>query len=226
MEKMGPSSPKMGKTMLDLIRDKESQVGEERKKFGCQLTSKYPVCTTNDWTIIGLASMSSKLKLQEAISSTDKPISGNMDDFTFPILHAGGGPCKQLVPSAFSHQLGLVAGGSPPPWFLATTGGKEGEDEEKMDMLWEDFNEELASVPPLCPLSPVINKQERLETKEEAWLEDELIVVDMEKSMKHLQHPQDGRVVRRRRWSVRLMLRLLKKLFLVKKSRNPRTAPI
>ncbi|KAF8730892.1 hypothetical protein HU200_016764 [Digitaria exilis] len=180
MEKMGPSSPKMGKTMLDLIRDKESQVGEERKKFGCQLTSKYP----------------------------------------------GGGPCKQLVPSAFSHQLGLVAGGSPPPWFLATTGGKEGEDEEKMDMLWEDFNEELASVPPLCPLSPVINKQERLETKEEAWLEDELIVVDMEKSMKHLQHPQDGRVVRRRRWSVRLMLRLLKKLFLVKKSRNPRTAPI
>nr|CAB3489421.1 unnamed protein product [Digitaria exilis] len=148
-----------------------------------------------------------------------------MDDFTFPILHAGG-PCKQLVPSAFSHQLGLVAGGSPPPWFLATTGGEEGEDEEKMDMLWEDFNEELASVPPLCPLSPVINKQGRLETKEEAWLDDELIVVNLDKSMKHLQHPQDGKVVRRRRWSVRLMLRLLKKLFLVKKSRNPRTAPI
>ncbi|CAO2140715.1 unnamed protein product [Urochloa humidicola] len=146
-----------------------------------------------------------------------------MDDFTFPTLHAGG-PCNQLLPSAFPHQLGL--GGSPPPWFLAAAAGGEEDEEEKMDMLWEDFNEELASMPPLCPLSPLINKG-GLAMKEEAWFEDDLIVVDLEKRVKHLQHPQDGRVVRRRRWSLALMLRLLKKVFLVKKSRNnPKTAPI
>jgi hypothetical protein len=147
------------------------------------------------------------------------------DDFTFPTLHAGG----QLVPSAFPpHQLGL--GGSPSRWFLATVAGEEEEEEEeeKMDMLWEDFNEELASVPPLCPLSPVINK-ERLAM---SWLDldddDKMVVVDLEKHCKgkHPHHPQDGRVVRRRKWSLMLMLRLLKKLFLVNKSRNPRTAPI
>ncbi|RCV37487.1 hypothetical protein SEVIR_8G068200v4 [Setaria viridis] len=140
-----------------------------------------------------------------------------MDDFTFPTLYAGG----------FPHQLGL-GGSSPPPWFLAAAaGGEEDEDEEKMDMLWEDFNEELASAPPLCPLSPVINKGGLAMKEEEAWLDDELIVVDLEKRAKHLHSPQDGRVVRRRRWSMALMLRLLKKLFLVKKSRNnPRTAPI
>ena len=143
-----------------------------------------------------------------------------MDDFTFPTFHAGG----QLLPSAFRHQLG----GSPLPWFLAAAREEE-EEEEKMDMLWEDFNEELASVPPLCPLSPAINKA-ALAMKEAAggWLgdDDEMIVVDLEKQGKHPRaQPQDGRVVRRRKWSLRLMLRLLKKLFLVKKSRNPRTAP-
>ncbi|CAO2148110.1 unnamed protein product [Urochloa humidicola] len=136
-----------------------------------------------------------------------------------------GGPCNQLLPSAFPHQLGF--GGSPPPWFLAGAGVDEDDEEEKMDMLWEDFNEELASAPPLCPLSPLINKG-GLGTKEEAWLEDGLILVDLKKHAKHLQHnPEDGKVVRRRRWSLALMIRLLKKLFLVKKSRNnPRTAPI
>ncbi|OQU83082.1 hypothetical protein SORBI_3005G073400 [Sorghum bicolor] len=147
-------------------------------------------------------------------NSTDKPISGG-----------------QLLPSsAFRHQLG---GGSPLPWFLAAAGDEEEEEEEKMDMLWEDFNEELASVPPLCPLSPVINKGSALAMKEAAgWLgyDGDMIVVDLEKhgNGKHPRrpHPQDdGRVVRRRKWSLRLMLRLLKKLFLVKKSRNPRTAP-
>ncbi|OEL21211.1 hypothetical protein BAE44_0017770 [Dichanthelium oligosanthes] len=181
MEKTSPSSPKMEKTSLDLIADKESQFGEERKKFGWQLTSKYQ---------------------------------GNMDDFTFPTLHAG----------AFPHHLGL-GGSAPPPWFLAAAGGEEDEDEEKMDMLWEDFNEELTSAPPLCPLSPLINKGGLAMKEEEAWLEDELIVVDLEKHAKHLPS-QDGRVVRRRRWSMRLMLRLLKKLFMVKKTRDPRTAPI
>ncbi|WVZ53708.1 hypothetical protein U9M48_004613 [Paspalum notatum var. saurae] len=146
-----------------------------------------------------------------------------MGDFTFPTLYAEG-PYNQLLPPAFPHQLGL-GGGSPQPWFIAVAGGEEEEEEEKMDMLWEDFNEELASVPPLCPLSPLINKG-GLAMKEEDMIDGNgMIVVDLEKFAKHI-HPQDGRVVRRRRWSMALMLRLLKKLFLVKKTRNPRTAPI
>ncbi|TVU26281.1 hypothetical protein EJB05_28820, partial [Eragrostis curvula] len=151
-----------------------------------------------------------------------------MDDFTFPTLHAGR-QCKEL-PSPFSHQLGI--GGSPPPWFTAAVaaggGGDGGEEEEdKMDMLWEDFNEELASVPPLCPLSPLIDKRGLAMTKE-AWLGDDDVIVagDMEKRLGRLLVAHDGRVVRRRRWSLLLMLRLLKKLFLVKRTRNPRTAPI
>jgi len=144
-----------------------------------------------------------------------------MDDFTFPTFHAGG----QLLSSPFRHQLG----GSPLPWFLAAAGEEE-EEEEKMDMLWEDFNEELASVPPLCPLSPVINKGALAMKEAAGWLggdgDGDTVVVDPEKHGKHPRpQPQDGRVVRRRKWSLRLMLRLLKKLFLVKKSRNPRTAP-
>ncbi|XP_062183136.1 uncharacterized protein LOC133887201 [Phragmites australis] len=143
-----------------------------------------------------------------------------MDDFTFPTLHAGG-QCKQL-PLAFPHQLGL---GSPPPWFAAVVASSsDGEEQDKMDMLWEDFNEELASAPPLCPLSPLINKGEPM--MKEAWLDDVIgDIVDPEKHGGRLRL-HDGRVVRRRRWSLLLMLRLLKKLFLVKKSRNPRTAPI
>jgi len=34
MEKMGPSSPKMGKMISDLVKDKESRGGEGRKNFG------------------------------------------------------------------------------------------------------------------------------------------------------------------------------------------------
>ncbi|KAL6868251.1 hypothetical protein ACP4OV_015096 [Aristida adscensionis] len=151
-----------------------------------------------------------------------------MDDFTFPTLHAGGGQCmKQLPPAAFPHhhhQLGL---GSPPPWFVAVAaaGAGAGGEEDKMDMLWEDFNEELASAPPLCPLSPLHSKLGM--TTKEAWLHDELVAVDPERRAgRRLSKHADGRVVRRRRWSLLLMLRLLKKLFLVKKSRDARTAPI
>uniref|UniRef100_A0A0A9DSE2 Uncharacterized protein n=1 Tax=Arundo donax TaxID=35708 RepID=A0A0A9DSE2_ARUDO len=149
-----------------------------------------------------------------------------MDDFTFPTLHAGG-QCKQL-PAEFPHQLGL--GGSPPPWFTAivAAGSGGGEEEDKMDMLWEDFNEELASAPPLCPLSHLIDKRGLAMSTEEAWLDDDDLVVagDPEKRVGRLLRAHDGRVVRRRRWSLLLMFRLLKKLFLIKKSRNPRTAPI
>lgn len=41
MENMGPSSPEMGKKALDLTGDRELRVGEGRKNFGCQFTSKY-----------------------------------------------------------------------------------------------------------------------------------------------------------------------------------------
>jgi hypothetical protein len=152
-----------------------------------------------------------------------------MDDFTFPTLRAGR-KCKELQVS-FPAKLGL--GGSPPPWFAAAvvaTGCGSGEEEQdKMDMLWEDFNEELASVPPLCPLSPLIDKRgpPAMMTKE-AWLHDDVIVAsgDTEKRVGRLLLAYDGKVVRRRKWSLLLMLRLLKKLFVVKRTRNPRTAPI
>ncbi|KAK3119412.1 hypothetical protein QOZ80_9AG0670050 [Eleusine coracana subsp. coracana] len=126
-----------------------------------------------------------------------------------------GRPCKDLQ-AAFPHQLDL--GGSPPPWFAAVvaTGGVG--EEDKMDMLWEDFNEELASIPPLCPLSPLIDKR-GLPTTKEAWL----VAGD---ATEKLMRAYDGKVVRRRRWSLLLMLRLLKKLFLVKRTRNPRTTLI
>jgi len=41
MENMGPRSPEMGKKKLDLTGDRELRVGEGRKKYGCQFTSKY-----------------------------------------------------------------------------------------------------------------------------------------------------------------------------------------
>jgi hypothetical protein len=148
-----------------------------------------------------------------------------MDDFTFPTLRAGS-QCKELQ-AAFPGELGL--GCSPPPWFtaaiVAATGGEE---EDKMDMLWEDFNEELVSVPPLCPLSPLIDKRGPPGMMEEAWLHDDVIVADgnTEKRVGCLLRAYDGKVVRRRRWRLLLMVRLLKKLFLVKRTRNPRTKPI
>ncbi|KAE8821163.1 hypothetical protein D1007_00789 [Hordeum vulgare] len=145
-----------------------------------------------------------------------------MDEFTFPTVPDG--QCK-LAPF-------------PPPWFVVAEeeddGGSSGGGgvpwgrDEKMDMLWEDFNEELARAPPVCPLSP-LSKGGGLMTmammKEAEWFYsdgdgDEGGVIETRKrSGRHM-------VVRRRRWSLLLMLRLLKKLFLVKKSRNGRTAPI
>jgi hypothetical protein len=142
-----------------------------------------------------------------------------MDEFTFPTVP--GGQCK-LAPF-------------PPPWFLAAlsedeedSGGAPWGGDEKMDMLWEDFNEELARVPPVCPLSPLTKGAGGLMTmtmmKEAAWLDDDGDsyggVAEKGRRGRHM-------VVRRRRWSLLLMLRLLKKLFLVKKSRNQqRTTPI
>ncbi|CAM0874733.1 unnamed protein product [Alopecurus aequalis] len=143
-----------------------------------------------------------------------------MDEFTFPAVP--GGQCK-LSPF-------------PPPWFVAAIAEENGGDsggapwggDEKMDMLWEDFNEELARAPPVCPLSPLTKGGGGLMTmtmmKESAyWLDDaegDGGVAEKGRRGRHM-------VVRRRRWSVLLMLRLLKKLFLVKKSRNQqRTTPI
>jgi hypothetical protein len=140
-----------------------------------------------------------------------------MEEFTFPTVP--GGKCK-LAPF-------------PPPWFLAAlsededeSGGAPWGGDEKMDMLWEDFNEELARVPPVCPLSPLTKGGGGLMTmtmmKEAAyWLDDgsDGVVAETGKRGRHM-------VVRRRRWSLLLMLRLLKKLFLVNKSRNQRTTSI
>ncbi|KAF7048137.1 hypothetical protein CFC21_056949 [Triticum aestivum] len=151
-----------------------------------------------------------------------------MDEFTFPTVP--GGQCK-LAPF-------------PPPWFVAAVAEEEeGDDgsggggapwgrDEKMDMLWEDFNEELARAPPVCPLSPVSKGGGLMAMtmmKEAEWFYsdgdgdgDDGGVIEARKRTGSGRHM----VVRRRRWSLLLMLRLLKKLFLVKKSRNGRTAPI
>jgi hypothetical protein len=70
--------------------------------------------------------------------------------------------------------------------------------EDEMDLLWEDFNEELArAAPPPCPLTntgaPWTATKELAETRRRA-------------------------VVRRKRTGLLAMLRLLKKLFLAHKS--------
>jgi hypothetical protein len=73
-------------------------------------------------------------------------------------------------------------------------------EEHKMDMLWEDFNEELSHAAPPCPLSK--------EWASEAWLASDGL----------LAAASGGSVVRRRRLSLLMMLKLLKKLFLRRKS--------
>ncbi|BAF27793.1 uncharacterized protein [Oryza sativa Japonica Group] len=138
-----------------------------------------------------------------------------MEEFTF--FPAATSPRRD-------HRLGLV--GSPPPLLFAAVievdDGDDGEEEEKMDLLWEDFNEELARAPPVCPLSPLNIKGGGL-TATTAMAKD-----DGGGGEKQARRMYSGSVVRRRRrWSLLLMLRLLKNLFLAKNTRNnPRTAPI
>ncbi|KAL6906184.1 hypothetical protein ACP4OV_003785 [Aristida adscensionis] len=81
--------------------------------------------------------------------------------------------------------------------------------EDKMDMLWEDFNEELASVAPPCPLT---SKGASWTTAKESWLAG--VVDDAGAGAETRKHA----VVRRRRMGLLMMLRLLKKLFLAHKS--------
>uniref|UniRef100_A0A0D9XXI1 Uncharacterized protein n=1 Tax=Leersia perrieri TaxID=77586 RepID=A0A0D9XXI1_9ORYZ len=88
--------------------------------------------------------------------------------------------------------------------------GGGGGEEAKMDMLWEDFNEELsrAAAAPPCPLSK--------EWTKEAWLAG-----DGTPELRCRATPaaaNSGSVVRRRRLSLLMMLKLLKKLFLAHKS--------
>uniref|UniRef100_A0A0D9XQ21 Uncharacterized protein n=1 Tax=Leersia perrieri TaxID=77586 RepID=A0A0D9XQ21_9ORYZ len=153
-----------------------------------------------------------------------------MDEFTF-FPGIPGAQCKiPAAPLPFprrDHHLGLV--GSPPPWLLAaatavTEDDDGGDGAEKMDLLWEDFNEELARTPPVCPLSPLNMKAK------ESWLieaVDDDVDVAGGGSGEQRRRMYSGSVVRRRRrWSLLLMLRLLKSVFLAKNKRNPRTAPI
>ncbi|KAF0894638.1 hypothetical protein E2562_001933 [Oryza meyeriana var. granulata] len=150
-----------------------------------------------------------------------------MEEFTF-FSGVAGGQCKIPAATTLSsssprrdHQLGL---GCPPPWLLAAVAedddGDDGGEEEKMDLLWEDFNEELARTPPVCPLSPLNIKGGGLTAMaKDAWLDAG--------GGERARRMYSGSVVRRRRrWSLLLMLRLLKNLFLAKNTRNARTAPI
>uniref|UniRef100_A0A0E0FAA3 Uncharacterized protein n=1 Tax=Oryza meridionalis TaxID=40149 RepID=A0A0E0FAA3_9ORYZ len=84
-----------------------------------------------------------------------------------------------------------------------------GEETKTMDMLWEDFNEELsrAAAAPPCPLSK--------EWTKEAWLAGD----GTPEMRRHAATAAaSGSVVRRRRLSLLMMLKLLKKLFLAHKS--------
>ncbi|OEL16223.1 hypothetical protein BAE44_0022759 [Dichanthelium oligosanthes] len=79
--------------------------------------------------------------------------------------------------------------------------------EDKMDMLWEDFNEELARAAQPCPLT---KGTPSWATTKEAWLAGD----GYEGAAETRKHA----VVRRRRMGLLMMLRLLKKLFLAHKS--------
>ncbi|CAL4896631.1 unnamed protein product [Urochloa decumbens] len=81
--------------------------------------------------------------------------------------------------------------------------------EDKMDMLWEDFNEELARAAQPCPLT---KGTPSWSAAKESWLaSDSYEYEGAAETRKHA-------VVRRRRMGLLMMLRLLKKLFLAHKS--------
>ncbi|KQJ91985.1 uncharacterized protein LOC104584761 [Brachypodium distachyon] len=168
------------------------------------------------------------------------------EEFTFPSCtqpEQRGGASKSLAFPQFA---------SPPPWFFVSVpgadedrhrrcfsavekptkvtnkddgyyyihggGGSErfamAEEQHKMDMLWEDFNEELARAPPPCPLSK--------EWASEAWLPGD----EARAATRHaVVVPGSGGVVRRRRLSLLVMLKLLRKLFLARKSTSRKTPP-
>uniref|UniRef100_A0ACD5XNV9 Uncharacterized protein n=1 Tax=Avena sativa TaxID=4498 RepID=A0ACD5XNV9_AVESA len=100
------------------------------------------------------------------------------------VEHAGKSSCADY-PGARSERFAVV-------------------EEHKMDMLWEDFNEELSCTAPPCPLSK--------EWASEAWLPGDGIL------SRHVAAASGGSVVRRRRLSLLMMLKLLKKLFLRRNS--------
>ncbi|PNT63994.1 uncharacterized protein LOC100822468 [Brachypodium distachyon] len=144
-------------------------------------------------------------------------------------------------PSPTAAVQGSAAPPFPPPWFLAAVAEVEAEHggggggEEKMDMLWEDFNEELACAAPVCPLSPLHGDggggglMTMAMMKDAAWLDSDSDGDVGGGPAGKLRRRRHYMVVRRRRWSLVLMLRLLKKLFLAKKSRtshSQRTAPL
>ena len=79
--------------------------------------------------------------------------------------------------------------------------------EDKMDMLWEDFNEELARAAQPCPLTKG--------TPSWAATKDSWFAGD---GYEGAGETRKHAVVRRRRMGLLMMLRLLKKLFLAHKS--------
>ncbi|CAN6349146.1 unnamed protein product [Urochloa humidicola] len=79
--------------------------------------------------------------------------------------------------------------------------------EDKMDMLWEDFNEELARAAQPCPLT---KGTPSWSAAKESWLAGD----GYEGAAETRKHA----VIRRRRMGLLMVLRLLKKLFLAHKS--------
>ncbi|XBH68567.1 hypothetical protein VPH35_096686 [Triticum aestivum] len=144
-----------------------------------------------------------------------------VEDFTFPTMPPVPCGAKKLP---FPHFT------SPPPWFVvpadagahdhhrrcfsaAEQAGKANNDrfavmeEHKMDMLWEDFNEELARAPQPCPLS--------MEWSSEAWHAGEGDGIPSRHVDVVVASGTGSSVVRRRRLGLMMMLKLL---FLARKS--------
>ncbi|XP_073003750.1 uncharacterized protein [Typha latifolia] len=85
-------------------------------------------------------------------------------------------------------------------------------DEEKMDLLWEDFNEELS-----CSLKRRIEKEWRVDAASDASATAS--ESDAERNgMVELRCMRTARLIHHRRPSLLLLLKVLKKLFLIQKT--------
>ncbi|KAF8726344.1 hypothetical protein HU200_019806 [Digitaria exilis] len=107
---------------------------------------------------------------------------------------------QQAAVSDHHHQLGGYDGGHH-------HGSARFAVEDKMDMLWEDFNEELARAAQPCPLT---KGTPSWAARKEPWFAGD----GFEGAAETRKHA----VIRRRRMGLLMMLRLLKKLFLAHKS--------
>ncbi|KAJ8478565.1 hypothetical protein OPV22_022292 [Ensete ventricosum] len=145
-----------------------------------------------------------------------------MDDFSFPTITVGQDSLRQLpfphfaasplwfLPSVVDRRKSSSSAGEASPDADMTRGGDleaDGAggrlDEEKMDMLWEDFNEELARV----------SCDRKRMAKEGSSSATEQHCAEALKDAK-----SGGGLIHRRTPSLILMVKVLKKLFLIQRA--------